>query len=209
MIRNDIPHRDVACGGQQAAIIIIYRVAQHVVVHVGLAARLQQPHLVLVAVFPEDLDGLLQPYFAAVEGQVLVDDLLHPCLDLLDVSLLHLAAVRLVELAEIAVGDGMLDFHLGLRADVLRGLAEQEAQGTAVHAAGAGVAQVEEFDVAVVVHAEAQALRDVVDLGRDNGIRAVEFEGREHLLEGSAFVEALGGAGVFAVDGKHGVIKRF
>ena len=204
VIRNHVPDPDIACRRQQAAVVIVHRVAQHIVVHVGLTAGFQQTDLVLVSLLTEDLDGLFQPHLAAVERQVLVNDLLHPFLETVDVLLRHRFPVGLAQFAEIAVGDGVLDLHLRFRPDVQGGLAEQEAQRPAVDAAGAGVAQVEELDVAVVVHAEAQALRHVVDLGRDDRVRAVEFKFRQHFLERRPFVEMFVGTGVLAVDLEHG-----
>ena len=154
VIKDDVPHLDITGGRKQTSIVVVYGIAQHVVIHIGLPAGLQQPHLVFVSLLAEDFDGLFEPHFATVERQVLVDDLLHPRLDLLHVVFAGRALVRLVKLAEITVRDGMLDLHLGLREHVLGGLAEQETERAAIDAAGARVAEVEELDVAVVVHAE-------------------------------------------------------
>ena len=206
MIGNDVPDLDVAGRRQQAAVVVVDRVAQHIIIHIGLTARFQQPDLVVVALFAEDLDGLFQPHLAAMERQVRVDDLLHPALDILNVRFRHFAAVRLVEFAEIAVGDRMLDLHLRLRTNILGSLAEQETQRPAIHAPCAGVTQVEEFDVPVVVHAEAQSLRHIVHLGRNNRVRLFEFKFRKHLFQRGPFREMLGSAGVLAVDGEHRAI---
>ena len=205
VIRDDVPDLDIGSRGQQAAVIIVHRIPQRIEIHIGLSARFQQTHLVVVTVFAEYLDRLFQPDFAAMERQVLVDDLLHARLDLADVLFRHRASVGLVPLAEITVRNGMLDLDLRLGADVLRGLAEQEAERAAVHAACAGIAQVQELDVAVVVDAETKALRDIVHLGGNNRVRAFEIELREHLLEGCSFIELLVSLVVLAIDPKHGL----
>ena len=204
VIGNDVPHLDVACGRQQTPVIIVYRVAQHVIVHVWLSAGLQQPHLVFITLLAEDLDGLLQAHFPAMERQVLVDDLLHPGLDPQHVFFRGGGTVRLVQFTEIAVRDRMLDLHLCLRAYVQRSFAQQETERSAIDASCARIAQVQVFYVPVVVHAETQSLRHVVHLGGDDGIRAVELECGQHFLQRGAFVETLRGTGILAIDGKHG-----
>ena len=65
------------------------------------------------------------------------------------------------------------------------------------------VADVEELHISTVVNAEFQALRHIVDLGRNNGIRTVELEFREHLKQGHSLVELFGCLCIDAIYLKH------
>ena len=96
-------------------------------------------------------------------------------------------------------------FHIQLAAweQVLRRFVKQETQGTKIDVSCRVVADVEKLHVAAVVDAEFQALRHIVDLGRNYGVWLVEVELGKHLKQGSSFVELLGCLCVDAIDLKH------
>ena len=122
------PHLEVAGRRHERSVEIVDGVAQHVVVAVDLAAGLKQLHLVLESALLEDAHGLLRRRFAAAEGHVEVDDLLHPLADVADVVVAHRLARALLEVAVVAAAQRVLDEELGACEEVLRGLVEHEAQ---------------------------------------------------------------------------------
>ena len=75
------------------------------------------------------------------------------------------ALVSLVQVAVIAVGDGMLDEDVAAAEHVPGRLAEQEAEGTDVDSHSAGSGRVHEFHGAAVIDSELQALGNIVNFG--------------------------------------------
>ena len=214
MVGLDAPDGQVAGGGDEFSVVIVGGVIQGIVVRVGLAAGFQELDLVVVAGFPEFLDGLFGLDVIPVEGQVLRHEFLHPGFQEFEVLASEVRAVGLPQVAEIAAGDRVLHVQLAVREHVRRGLVHQEAQGAEVHPPAAGLPDVEELDVLVLVHLELEALGDVVDLRRHDRVGPVEFEVGQHLGEGCAFRVFPGGLRVLAIDLQHGnyslmVVVRF
>ena len=214
MVGLDAPDGQVAGGGDELAVIVVGGVVQGVVVRVGLTAGLQEFDLVVIAGFPELLDGLVGLDVIPVEGQVLRHEFLHPGFQEFEVLAGQVRAVGLPQVAEVAAGDRVLHVQLAVREHVRGRLVHQEAQGSEVHPPAAGLPDVQELDVLVLVHLELEALGDVVDLGRYDRERAVEFEVGQHLGEGSALRVFPGSLRVLAIDLQHGnysliVVVRF
>ena len=210
----DAPDGQVAGGRDELAVIVVAGVVQGVVVRIGLAAGLQELDLVVVAGFPEFLDGPFGLDVIAVEGQVLLHEFLHPGLQELEVLAGEVGAVGLPQVAEIAAGDRMFHIQLAVREHVRGRLVHQEAQGTEIHPPAAVLADVQELDVLVLVHLELEALGDIVDLGRYDREGAVEFEIGQHLGEGGALRVLPECLRVLAIDLQHGnysliVVVRF
>ena len=204
VVEADVPDGQVSGRRDEFPIEIIRGIPEGVIVRIGLPAGLQQADLVLVPALPEGLDSLLGMDIIAVEGDVFLDDNLHPLLEERDVLRSDRHPVSLSEVAEKAVRDGVFHEDTALREDVRRGFAEQETERAAVGPHAAGLAHVDEFNVLVLVDPEFQALGNVIDLGGDNRVRLVERKLAEHLQEAGAFLEPFGRARVLAVDLDHG-----
>ena len=204
VVEADVPDGQVSGRRDEFPIEIVRGIPEGVIVRIGFPAGLQQADLVLVPALPEGLDSLLGMDVIAVEGDVFLDDDLHPFLEKHDILRSDRRPVGLPEVAEIAVRDGVLHEDTALRKDVRRGFAEQETERAAVGPHAAGLAHVDEFDVLVLVDPEFQALGNVIDLGGDNRVRLVERKLAEHLQEAGAFLEPFGRARVLAVDLDHG-----
>ena len=78
LIRLEPPDGEVAGGGQQTAVVVVDSVAQRVVVDVHLPAGLEEAHLVVETPLAEQPHSLVSLHLLAAEGDVLVDNLLHP-----------------------------------------------------------------------------------------------------------------------------------
>ena len=106
-------------------------------------------------------------------------------------------------MAEITARDGVFHVQLAVRKHVRGRLEHQEAQGTEIDPPAAGLPDVQEFDVLVLVHLELESLGDVVHLGGDDRVGPVELEIGEHLGEGSAFRILPDSLRVLAIDLQH------
>ena len=208
LIALQVPHLQVARRGHQRAVVVVHGVAQRVVVGVYLPARLQQLHLVGEAPLGEHADGLLVRRLRAAEGQVQVDDLLHPLLDLFHHLVGHQSlhsraglaypspfpggrAGRGPEVTVVAPAQRVLDEQLRTGVEILRGLVEHEAQAAHVDTVAAALAGVEKLHVAVLEQAELQSLGGVVHFSRHDGVGQgdvvgklmVDFQQRDSLGE--------------------------
>ena len=214
VIGLDAPDGQVAGGGDEFSVVVVGRVVQGIIVRICLAAGLQELDLVVVAGFPEFLDGLFGLDIIPVERQVLRHEFLHPGFQELQVLAGEVRAVGLAQVAEVAAGNRVLHIQLAVREHVRGRLVHQEAQRAEVHPPPAGFPDVQELDVLVLVHLELEALGDVVDLGRYDRVGPVKFEVGQHLGEGSALRILPGGLRVLAIDLQHGnysliVVVRF
>ena len=203
VIQLDIPHRQVTGRGDQFPIIVVGRIPQGIIVRIGLSQAFQQFHLIVITALLEGLDGLFRLHVVPVERNIFRHDLLHPFFQPGHVLHGQLPLIRLAQVAEKAVRDGMLHIDPATREDIGGALAQQEAQGTAIHPHAAGRPHVQVFDVPVLVGTEFQALRNIVHPGGYNRERPLEFKFVQHVQQRSPLDELLGGVAVFAVNLDH------
>ena len=167
--RRNLQEKTVVVGGQapdlevtgrrnQLPIIIVYGVSQGVVVRVGFPAGFQQLHFVVETRFAELLERAVGLDVVAVEGHILLYQFLHTGFQQFRVFRRGVAAIGLSQVAEIAVGDRVLDVQTAAGEDIGRCFVQQEVEGTAVYTHAAGLPDVNELDVLVLVHLELQAL---------------------------------------------------
>ena len=202
-VGRKIPDLEVARGGDERVVVVVRRVAERVIADIHLAAGLEQLDLVVVAERAELLYRLSDAHLVPAEGYVLLRQRPHAAFHRIYILRREGSAVTLVEGAEISFRNRPSQDDAAAGKHVLRGLYEQEAQRTAVGAAPAVGAVVEELDVPVVEHAELEPFADIVDLGGDYVVGALEVEFRKHLQKGGALLELLVGTGIPAIDPKH------
>ena len=97
----------------------------------------------------------------------------------------------------------MLKVNPAIREDIAGRLAKQEKERAAIDTHPAGIPQVQELDILVVVDLEFQPLGDIVDLGGHDGIGPLEIKGGKRVQQGDPFGKILRSAGVLAIDPNH------
>ena len=78
------------------------------------------------------------------------------------------------QVAEVALGHGVLHVELALGEKLAYRLVENEAERTDISAHTRRVAHIEKLHVLVVVDPEIESFRAVIDLGADHLIRKIE-----------------------------------
>ena len=163
----------VAGRGDQGTVEGVFRPVQGIDAGGILAEAADQGGLVHLVLFLVDGDGLLGEDLGFGEGQVGVDDRLHPVFQLLDLLVLEVVEGMVplddlfgfLEFAVQAARKGVVDDEDLVREEVADGFLEDEAEGTDVAAASLGVAVADEFDFMGDDHPVAQFLELVVDEG--------------------------------------------
>ena len=128
MVGAQAPNSKITGRGNQFAIVVVRRVSQGVIVCVSFSAGFQQADLVFVAGFAEFLDGAVCLNVVAVEGEVFLYQFVHAGFQGGEVFRGKLRVVGLPQVAEVAVGDGMLHVQLAAGKDILRGLVQQKTK---------------------------------------------------------------------------------
>ena len=204
-IGGQVPYFKVAGRRHEGVIVVVRSAFQGVVAYVGLAAGLEELHLVVVPHSPEKGYGVVGAHFNALERGVALDYFAHPAADAGHVFRRHGRAFA--QFAEVALRDGTAHLQLAVREQVEAGFAEQEAERPAVGAAARVGTVVQEFYVAAVEGPVFQALGHVVHLGAENVEGTFEFEAGKHFRQSGALLEFLGGAGVLAIYLQHRLQK--
>ena len=92
-------------------LIIIDGISKQIIVHIDLAASFDELDLIVHPPVLEEPYGLFYGELATMEGGILRDYLLHPGADASDIFRSDRSAVRLLQLTEESVADGMPDTY--------------------------------------------------------------------------------------------------
>ena len=171
------PDGQIAGRRHQRTIVVVGGIAQGVVVGENLTTGLEELHLIRKTSFGEDADGLLGGGLIATERHIETHNLLHTLGELSHIVLRQRIVVLLFEVTVVATRDGVFDEEFRTREDILSGFVEQETErahiGT-VTRAGTGI---QKLYFPVLKESELQTLGDIIDFGRNHGVRHLELVG--------------------------------
>ena len=128
MIEAEIPIGKIPGRRHEPSVVIVLCLAEGVVIHVNLAAGLEELDFVFCASLVHYVDDLLDGSLETVERKILLHQAAHALFYLVDVLLGNRTLIRFVQVAVIAVGDGMLDEDVAAAEHVLSRFAEQKTQ---------------------------------------------------------------------------------
>ena len=103
MIALQAPHLKEACRGHQRTIVIIYGIAQHIIIGIYLTAGFNQLYFIGKTTLAEHTYSLVGSGLGATERQVEINNLLHTLADFLHILIRQGLVVFLFKVAVVAV----------------------------------------------------------------------------------------------------------
>ena len=119
----------IAGAGQEAAIVVIYIILEHIIACIERAVSFEQAHLVCASDRREDLDSLASATLHAFKGNVALNNLEHIFLDSLNI----LGAQFLVHAAVVAFGNRILETHRTTGEKLVHRLHHHKGERTYIH----------------------------------------------------------------------------
>ena len=163
-------HFQISRTGHQRTVIVIYGIAQCVIIAIYLSTGFQKLHLVSKPPVGKHADSLFCRSLRATEGHVHVYDFLHALANLVHILIRQQFVVLLLEVTIVATRQRVLHEQLRTGKQILRSFVKEEAQTPDIHTMTTACTGIQKFHVAVLVKSELQSLRHVIHLCRHHRV---------------------------------------